>query len=454
MPHRATLQAVNTPTRVERIQAATPAERDRYLDLVRLVAILAVAVGHWLMILMAVHRTGGVSQLPAVQLGTWLWQVMPLFFLVGGFSHARALRHRPPAEEFLRHRAARLLPPVLGFLVVWALLAAALAAAGLAEGPLDRALDVVTTPLWFLAVYLLMVLLAPLTHRLHVRFGLRVPLVLGVVAVLVDLARFVGGVPELGMLNIAAVWLAVHQIGYFRADGRLPCSARSGGVIAAAALGATLLLTVVTGWYPVLMVGIPDAPTANLAPPTVALLCHAMFLTGLLIMLRRPVTAWLARPRPWFVTVVGNGVIMTIFCWHVPAAFLTEGLRLITGWRVPPPGTGEWWSITPLWVLVCAVCCALLVLAFRGFERLRVEPSPTGTPVTVLALVAVAAGCYFVAQTGLDGLLSARAEPGEPIDGLPMSPGAALGVLFSGVAALYLAPSRHRAPAPPTPAGR
>ncbi len=64
-------------------------ERNRYVDLVRLAAILAVVVGHWLdttIILVRGHPVGQ-SALLVVREARWLTiplQVMPVFFVAGG----------------------------------------------------------------------------------------------------------------------------------------------------------------------------------------------------------------------------------------------------------------------------------------------------------------------------------------------------------------------------------
>src|SRR6266516_7666811 len=97
------------------VTAATPDTRDRFVDFLRVLSIFAVIVGHWLLSMLTLYGAGQVSfQLP-FELITWALQVMPLFFAVGGFAHARTLasmrRRGGGYGEFLRSRTARLLPP-------------------------------------------------------------------------------------------------------------------------------------------------------------------------------------------------------------------------------------------------------------------------------------------------------------------------------------------------------
>ena len=69
-----------------------PPERNRYVDFLRALSILAVVVGHWL-VAAPYMKDGAVEGghllgiLPWTQWLTWGFQVMPLFFLVGGFSN-------------------------------------------------------------------------------------------------------------------------------------------------------------------------------------------------------------------------------------------------------------------------------------------------------------------------------------------------------------------------------
>src|SRR3989304_5320824 len=75
------------------IAAATPADRDRYVDFLRAFSIVTVVLGHWF-IAIIVWEGGRISVDNAVGLqrglwaATWILQVMPIFFFVGGFANA------------------------------------------------------------------------------------------------------------------------------------------------------------------------------------------------------------------------------------------------------------------------------------------------------------------------------------------------------------------------------
>ena len=70
----------------------TPASRNRYVDLLRAISINAVVIGHWLVLAPIVedgqfrldHLLGFA---PWTAWLTWGFQVMPIFFIVGGFAN-------------------------------------------------------------------------------------------------------------------------------------------------------------------------------------------------------------------------------------------------------------------------------------------------------------------------------------------------------------------------------
>lgn len=420
------------------LAAATPASRDKYVDLLRVASLGTVVLGHWLMAAVSVRGDGRaeVGNLlavePRLQLLTWALQVMPVFFFVGGFSHAlsyRSLRrkageHGENGENgehgengggalysvFLRARLQRLLRPTVVFIGVWGALALALQLAGRKGGLLDVSLRLVAQPLWFIGIYLAMVAFTPPLLRLHERYGWGAFGGLFAAAGLVDLLRFGFGVPYVEFLNFAFVWLAVHQLGFLRADGKL----RRPYLLAGAGLAGVVLL-VAYGPYPLSMVGMPGEKISNMAPPTFALLCHGLWLVGGVESLRGPARRWLRRPRVWRAVVAANGVSMTAFLWHLTAMLGVYGALLALGVRLPEPATGAWWAQVPVRVVVAGGVTALLVTVFRRFEQPSAvvlgEPgvSPAGArPAAALGVTLCLFGVLGLSMVGFGGLLEGR----------------------------------------------
>ncbi|MDG9702628.1 acyltransferase [Streptomyces sp. DH37] len=382
------------------LAAATPATRDRFVDLLRVASLGTVVLGHWLMAAVAVGADGRaevgnlLAVVPALQPATWLLQVMPVFFFVGGFSHAlshRSLRRRTPSAAagasgadvypvFLRARLQRLLRPAMVFTAVWGAGALAVQLAGGGGALADTAARLAAQPLWFIGVYLAMVALTPPLLRLHGRYGWGAFAAAVAAAALVDVLRFAAGVPYVEFLNFALVWLAVHQLGFLRADGRLGPGPHVPAALALTGLASAAAL-VALGPYPLSMVGMPGEPVSNMAPPTLALLCHGMWLVGAVELLRGPAARLLERPRVWRAVVAANGVAMTAFLWHLTAMLGVYGLLLALGAPFPDPAGAAWWAWAPVRVAAAAVLTALLVAVFRRFER----PAPAPGPATVPA---------------------------------------------------------------------
>lgn len=371
--------------RLSELAEATPDRRDRYVDFLRAFSITTVIFGHWMGAVVEWHggQLSGTSALDLVSglwIITWVLQVMPVFFFVGGFSNLVTYRGLRRLDEgvgtFLKGRASRLLRPVLFFLTFWAVAGALLIRLpNLPEEAVSLALPVLLGPLWFLAIYVALVLLAPLTLYLHTRFRLSVVMVLGVLAVLVDVLRFAAGVPGIGWANFLFVWLLIHQLGYFYADGTFDrLSRRFFGVMAASGYLLMVVLAQLRT-YPASMVGCCSDEISNMAPPTLPILCLGIGQIGVAMLLRRRMTLWLTQPRPWKAVIVVNSAIMTLYLWHLSALVVTVAVLIQVGFPQPDFGSGFWWALRPLWLGVSILVLAGFVWAFGRFERPDLDPA-------------------------------------------------------------------------------
>ncbi|MFF2774937.1 acyltransferase [Streptomyces sp. NPDC058052] len=410
------------------LAAATPATRDRYVDLLRVASLAVVVFGHWLMA--AVGADGQVGNLlavvPELQVVTWAFQVMPVFFFVGGFSHALAHRSRPQYAAFLRARLQRLLRPTMVFVGVWGVAALLLQLSGADGGLTGVALRLVTQPLWFIGIYLAMVAFTPPLLRLHERWGWGAFAALAGGAVAVDVLRFAADVPFVEFLNFAFVWLAVHQLGFLRADGMIGRPALLAG---AGLAGATALVAL--GPYPLSMVGMPGEKVSNMAPPTLALLCHGLWLVGAVELLKGPGARLVARAGVWRTVVAANGIAMTAFLWHLTAMLAVYGAVLGLGADLPAPASGGWWAQVPLRFAAAGVLTALLVAVFRRFEA-PVPAAPatgTGGPLAALGITLALFGVLGLSLTGFAGLLDGHSAT---LIAVPVTAPAAVALALAG----------------------
>jgi hypothetical protein len=373
------------------LAAATPDSRDRYVDLLRGFSIGTVVVGHWFIALI-VWEAGRISVDNAVghQRGLWLvtWalQVMPLFFFVGGFSNfvgwASAQRRGLGYRSFLRSRLERLFGPTLIFIAIWTAAEIVLHLTDTGSPGVTRGTFLPFGPLWFLAVYMVVVALAPLMIGLHRRLGVAVPITLAGAVALVDAARFGLGWEALGWANLLLVWLVVHQAGFFYGDGTLTAAGpRRWWTLVAAGLITLVVLTnlvTFTGelWYPRSMVGVDIEPVSNMSPPSFAIVALAAWQIGIAMILRRRLGAWLQRPRPWKAVIVVNSMIMTLFLWHLTALVLAILVLHPLGFGLEPTTSLRWWAERPIWLIVPAVFLVPLLALFSRWERPRRANAP------------------------------------------------------------------------------
>lgn len=403
------------PLRLEGLAAQTPSTRDRYVDFLRAASIAAVVFGHWFIGI--IHWDGGVIRTTSavgvtswMWLATWFFQVMPIFFFVGGFSNLVAYdssrRRGEPTRAFVRSRIERLLKPSLVFLGVWTVVQIALHLAdiGAANGPrlwdgtrllrgmLPPGATVPFGPLWFLGVYLIVVSISPLTIRLHRRFGLWVPAAMAAGTVVADVIGFGFGHPGVRWFNVGFVLLLPHQLGHFYADGsmtRWPKRVFWGMI--AIGLGGLLLLTNPTvfrlfgdarmrwfptiGHYPKSLLGTDVEPISNAYPPTVCFLLGGIWAIGAVMLLRPKLSRWLERSRPWKTTIAVNGVIMTLFLWHMTAYLIMILALWPLGFGHEADTTPRWWLERPLWELAPAIVLLLLIRVVGKLERPAPRPA-------------------------------------------------------------------------------
>ncbi|MFC6091236.1 acyltransferase family protein [Saccharothrix lopnurensis] len=413
-----------------------PGVRDLFLDVVRALAIVGVVAQHWLMPVLGYSAgrltAGNALATPGWWLFTWLSQVMPLVFFAGGAANLLSLRRVHAAggtgRDWLNARVRRLLLPALPLLGVWLVAPVLLRVAGVAEQPVRLAGAVAAQLLWFLAVYLLTVLVTPLAVAAHRRWGLAVPVVLGVAGVLVDLARF-RDLPLIGYANAVFVWVAVHQVGFHYAEGRLGALGRRGALaLSAAGFGVTALM-VAFGPYPVSMIGMPGAPVSNMSPPSVLLLALGIGQVGLLLALRPVLDAFGRRPPVAAALRLLGPRFMSVYLWHMPALVVVAGIAVLGfGYRTPEPGTVLWIAVAPVWVGVTALVLVGLLRVFGRFEARRAGDGPGPAARPAVAAVLAATGLLGLAATGF----AWSADGGLWEGPLPWSALVCVGFLFAG----------------------
>jgi hypothetical protein len=362
---------------LDSLVAGTPPERDRYIDFLRVFAIGVVVIWHWA--LSVLYWSGDrwvmpnpIHAVPGSWLATWLLQIVTVFFIVGGYANGAAWwaaqRDGRGLAGYYSARMRRLLIPIGVFLACWAgfEVVAHLLLPGY-PGVLNYAI-ILFTPLWFIAAYVWVVALVPLTATAHARSRWLSLGLLAAVLVAADAGRFGAGIEWLGWLNTALVWVFIHQLGYFYRDGTLDRWGRSGAVALVAAGGLLLVVLTSLAAYPRSMVATVGQEHSNLLPTTVPIAVMSVLQLGVIMLVRAPVTRWLRRPTAWKTVVAANSVVLTVFLWHMTALLVVLALLRAVDVRLQTEPTAAWWLQRPLWVLAPAVVLAVLVAAFGRFE--------------------------------------------------------------------------------------
>jgi len=417
---------------------ATPASRNRVVDLIRVLSILVVVFGHWLMAAI-VFEDGEIVPGHLLELAdwthplTWVFQVMPLFFFVGGYSNALSWRSaRRTGESYgawLRARLRRLALPVVPLLLVWTIGGWIGLRLGLDWEILQLASRVALVPTWFLAAYVVIVTIAPPALALWERAGWW-SIVGGVVlAALADVLSIGVGIVPAGFLNYIFVWGTVHQLGYAWVDGGLEGVPRR-LLLLAVGFGVTLALVWI-GPYPVAMVGLDTAQVTNSYPPRVTLTFLGLFQAGLVLIFEPALERWMSRLGAWTAVVVVSARIMTLYLWHLTAMVILIGLGLVLdGWGFGiEPLSGEWWLSRPLWFAFLLVPTMALVAVFGRFERPDhdLRPAPASWR-PILAVGLICAGLGFLAaigiadEQGLNGLVLSLPVLGVVVGGVSRLP--------------------------------
>ena len=348
------------------INAETPSTgqvaggRDELIDLLRSLATTTVVIWHWVFTILVWRSDGPHADNPIGYVSglwslTWVLQVMPLFFVAGGFVHAKTWardRDRPGAwRAFVKKRLIQLGVPALVLITVVA--GAGTGMALLHEGGdpwVPRAVMLVLSPLWFLVVFMVLVVTVPIWDWLDKRWGELVPIGLVVAAMMVDLIRFRFDHPEVAWFNMVLVWGAAHQIGWSW-DRLRNAPPRFGHTLALIGFGGLVGLTNM-GLYPKSMVGTTSAADrfSNMGPPTLPIIALLVFQLGLVIAYRDKILEVASRPRiKRFVTWLSDNA-MPLFLWHTVgfALFYAAMIALTT---VPEEPNLTWWVTRPLWVL-------------------------------------------------------------------------------------------------------
>ena len=340
---------------------ATRPDRDSYVDFLRAFSLVMVVIWHWgftILILTAdsVSPTNPIGFTRGMWMITWLLQVMPVFFFVGGFTHRLAFDNykKGTSRRFLKRRIKRLLTPALAMIAIWVTIGFGL------EATLDapwtwNAVILVLSPLWFLIVYLILVAIAPLAIRAHWRWGEIVVVWLVGLAAVLDVMRFHHKIGWAAWANFLIIWGLAHQLGFYY-DRLIKAPKHIGWMFLWGGLFAMIALTNM-GLYPRSVVGVPGEAFSNMGPPTLTIVGLILLQVGLVLIVRDWVLNKLETNDRWramFRWVNINS--LPLYLLHSTGMAIAISISfLLFGYLPPAEPTTEWWLTRPLWLAAAAI---------------------------------------------------------------------------------------------------
>jgi fucose 4-O-acetylase-like acetyltransferase len=393
-------------------------KRDLTLDLARVFCVLLVVVIHLLFVGVDTQARSGIALVRPLEaqswfpIATWFGQIMPLFFVVGGFASMtawRSLQRRGgDGADYVKSRVLRLAQPTFPLFCFYivaigvGLILIDLTGA-LSFEVLDGVFFGAGSPLWFIAAYAICQALVPFLAHLHAVAPKRTVLVLLLCVIAIDTLHYATaglGITSywLGLLNLLFVWPLVQQIGFWYADGFFDRPWWQLALISLAGLGMLWPLTAF-GPYDVNML-------VNLNPPTLPLVFLGLSQAAFLRLLKRPLSALMrTRVARGIVFLVGTR-LMTIYLWHLPVIIALSGIAILIPGFSPRPNSSEWWLTRPIeYVLVLGVLFALSLLVGRWEQPRELGVTPP-TPIVALAVVLTVTVPVLLIPLGLDFALA------------------------------------------------
>ena len=380
---------MSIPRDADAVPSIDLSKRDLTLDLARVFAVLLVVVIHLLEVGVGTGPHGltisrPLEHQPWFDAVTWVLQIMPLFFVVGGFASLTAwrslTRRGGGAADYVRTRVLRLAQPAFPLFVFYVVVVGAATLIGVDPKLLGPVVLGAGSPLWFLAAYGLCQAVVPFAVHWHLRAPKRTLLVLLAGAILVDVARYSTGIVPLGLVNLFFVWVLIQQIGFWYADGWFDRRSWWQLVLIALVSWATLFPMTIWGPYS------PDMLT-DLNPPTVPLIALGLSQACALRLLRPLLSRLMStRPARTVVFLVGSR-LMTIYLWHLPIIIILAGVALLIPGASPEPGSAaRSGSRIPIYLLVLGLLFLLSLLVGRWEHPREVGPTP---PAAVVAIASV-----------------------------------------------------------------
>ncbi|MBS4729846.1 acyltransferase [Mycobacterium sp. SM1] len=391
--------------------------RDLAVDFYRVSGVVLIVLGHWLDASVTYHdghfgRQNPLVDQPWTQWLTWVFQAVPVFFLVAGYASAVSWTRRRDAagmsrQAWLRHRLTRVLGPTTAYVGLVSVVVVALGVGEVAGSTLEYGGWAVAMHLWFLAVYLLVVSLTPIAMAAQRRWGLWVIAVLAAGVAALDAASLGGRLPYLGQLKYLLCWGTLYQLG-IAWHGGLFAGRRP--VLLATGMAAVLGLLIGLGPYPVSMIGVPGHAVQNSDPPSLAMLAFAGAQAGVAMAVAPALNRALRAPAVRQALSTANSNVMALYLWHMVPVVIVAVVGYPAG-LLPQPaeGTARWWLARLMWVVILGLVTTAEMTLLWWRRRFFAAPLPLlaiplpdrwAEPIMMAGAVMAAYGLWSFAAGG------------------------------------------------------
>jgi hypothetical protein len=395
------------PTPAE-VEENTPVTRDRAIDVIRIVSLVGVVVGHTVMATSTIRDdvllwTNLLTASVIFQALTWVFQIMPLFFFAGVAASVDGWSPGTSWGNWMMRRCSRLYRPVFYYLAFW-VSALAILRYFLPEHVYDPVAGISIQLLWFLGAYVLVLAAVPLLARITTTGHLLLA-VGGTYAfvAMVDAIRIDTDAPAgLGYLNLVA-WLIPGMLGV--AYRRNLLVGRTALLLGTVMLVVNLALMWL-GPYELSLVGIETQHLKNMTPPSLLLAGHAIMMCALAIAAAPAIARWAHRPRVWWLTAIGNSGAMTLYLWHIPALLAVHLVFDYLGHPRYDASAPGFIALSVLQLVIMAILVATVFVVLRPLEN---NPLPLwdggcvaapGVRSAVVGTLLCAAGAATLASVG------------------------------------------------------
>jgi hypothetical protein len=317
----------------------TSISREKFIDFTKIIGLFLLIINSFFFL--RLEESGGEIFIKNLSVSsesliviTWFTAGMSLFFFSMGFNNLIAWYSNVGRDgsqwNYLVDRINTLLGPVLVWIFSSTIVLNILSRSytfpsylTTSEDGIMPSIEFILWPLWLVSIYLVMVLFAPLTIFLHKKYPYATLFTLFTLTILIDNIDFSVNFSYIKLFNYLFFWIAVHQIGYFYADGKIQqININFFRYVTVFAYGYLFYQITAANKY-LSLASYRLSSINNEDPPTTLYLVASIGLICLVFTFKNVIEKILSNQKLWLVVSHIHANIYTIYLWHLFIFFLT-----------------------------------------------------------------------------------------------------------------------------------